>query len=185
MSVSGSYRYSHNNCKYEGKYSFKVLLAAGMEHDYSQDYILYEGAKKISDLNWKEIVYNGEGNNKTTELQKRMEPDIRLNYVLKRKGKICFDFEVFLKGPNIGNSDPLKKLLLPRSALNKTINHHDDYNKNVIKGSNSICLPGKLILNQFETLKEFRWHWQRKNDAFWNSHLVDLKLKIIKKQETS
>lgn len=181
LSVNGDYQYSHNNNNYDGKYSFKIMLDAAIEYDYSKDYILYQGEKKITDLNWKEIVLNEKEGYKRRDLSNTIEPDTRLNYVLKEKGKLYFDFETFLKTPILENTDPFNKFLLPRSALNKTINCQDKYNKYVKKGSNGVQLPIKLILNQTETIKEFYWQWRRNNNDFKNSHSVELKLKINKK----
>jgi hypothetical protein len=88
---------------------------------------------------------------------------------------------VFLKTPAPGNPHPLEKFLLPRSALNKTINHHDKYNKNVVNGSNKIQMREKPILKQTETEKEFQWQWQRKKNGLSNTHSVKVELKIVKK----
>ena len=181
LSVNGDYQYRHNNNNYDGKYSFKIMFDAAMEYDYSKDYILYPGEKKITALNWKEIVLNEKEGYKRRDLSNTIEPDIRLNYVLKEKGKLYFDFETFLKTPILENSDPFKKFLLPRSAQNKTINRQDKYNNYVKKGSNGVQLPIKLILNQRETIKEFYWQWQWNKDAFKNSHSVEIKIKINKK----
>ncbi len=181
LSVNGNYQYSHNNSTYNGEYSFQIMLSASMEHDYSQDYILYQGEKKITALNWKEIVYNENEGYKRKDLSNKIEPDIKLNYVLRENGNLYFDFETFLKTPFLENTDPFEKFLFPRSALNKTINPHDNYNKYIKKGSNNVHLPRKRILSQTKTLEEFHWQWQKNSDVFKNSHSVELKLIINKK----
>jgi hypothetical protein len=155
-----------------------------MEYDYSQDYILYQGDKKITALNWNEIVYNEKEGVKRRDLSNTIKPDTRLNYVLRENRKLYFDLETFLETPILESTDPFHKFLLPRSALNKTINGQDKYNKYVKKGSNGVQLPIKLILDQTETIKEFHWQWRRTNHDFKNSHSVELKLKINKKTRT-
>lgn len=179
MSISGDYGYNYNNKNHKGEYSFEILSTASMEQDCDKDYILYQGETNISVQKWKEII--DINTPETTDLAEKMKPDIRMNYVLKENRKLYFDFEVFLKTPAPGNSNPLEKFLLPRSALNKTINQHDKYNKNVVNGSNKIQMPEKFILKQTETEKEFQWQWQRKKNGFSNTHSVKVELKIVKK----
>ncbi|MCP5103616.1 MAG: hypothetical protein GY950_09570, partial [bacterium] len=72
MSVSGSYRYTHNNNDYQGRYAFDVVAAASMDLDSSKDFILYPGETKIIDLDWKETGKN---------LSEKMEPGVRMSYV--------------------------------------------------------------------------------------------------------
>jgi hypothetical protein len=179
LSVSGDYGYNHNNKDHKGEYSFEILSTAAMEQDCDKDYILYQGETNISVQKWREII--NKNTPVTTDLAGKIKPDIRLNYVLKENRKLYFDFEVFLKSPVPGDPDPLKEFLLPRSALNKSINHHDRYNRDVFGGSNKIRMPEKLILKQTEAGKEFQWQWQRRGTGFFNTHSVKVELKIIKK----
>ncbi|MDQ1353327.1 MAG: hypothetical protein QG657_3633 [Acidobacteriota bacterium] len=183
MTVSGSYRYNYNNDTITGEYSFKILSTASMEQDNSGDYILYPAGEQISVINWKERSADKEGDFKATptDLAKAMTPGMQLNYVLKENRKVYFDFVVFLKAPIPDNGHPFKQFLLPRSALNQSIDRENKYNKNVRKGSNAVQIAEKLFLKQVETVKSFNWHWQREKPDFFNSHSVALELKIIKK----
>lgn len=183
MTVSGSYRYFNNNDAVAGEYSFIIVSTASMEQDSSGDYILYPAGEQTSIINWKERSADREDDFKSTatDLSKTMTPTMQLNYVLKEKRKLYFDFAVFLKAPVLDSTHPFNQFLLPRSALNQGIDIKNKYNKSVRKGSNAVQIVENLFLEQVETVKSFNWQWRREKDDFFNSHAVVLELKIIKK----
>lgn len=174
MSVTGNYRFKENNNTHNGEYSFEIHSTGALEQDMSKDYILYGGEPEITALNWKESISNGRNSPETINLEEKIKPELRLNYVIKENGKIYFDLEVFLKGP-------FDRFLLPRSALNKSINKKDKYNKNIVKGSNRVMVPEKPILGKEETIREFNWVWRRDKEGLLHSHSVVLKIKITRK----
>jgi len=174
MSVTGNYRFKENNNTHSGEYSFEIHSTGALEQDMSKDYILYGGEPEITALNWRESVFNSRNNPETINLEEKIKPELRLNYVIKESGKIYFDLEVFLK-------DPFDHFLLPRSALNKSINKKDKYNKNIVKGSNNVLVPEKPILGKKETIREFNWLWRRNKAGLLHSHSVVLNIKITRK----
>lgn len=182
ISVTGTYQYNNDNYTHDGQYSLGILLEAALEYDISKDFLLYGGESKINAAKWKEIVYTEDGDINTMDLSRTIHPVAKVNYVLKERGELCFDFEMFLKMPTMETTDPFREFLLPRSELNKTINKKDRYNKNITAGSNRLCIPEKLILDRRETEKTFQWQWKRKKNDFLNEHKVELKIKITRKE---
>jgi hypothetical protein len=171
MSVTGNYRCSFNNVDSHGEYSFDIRATGGLEQDISKDYILYSSDPEITALQWKDAA-----------LKKEMKPSLHLNYVLNESGYIYFDLEVVPQPLPAEDSGPFAFLLLPRSALNKDINKKDKYNKDIINGSNNIRIPEKSILGNDETVKEFKWKWQRNKNGLMNAHSVEMKIRIIRKK---
>ncbi|HLP62200.1 MAG TPA: hypothetical protein VK186_25390 [Candidatus Deferrimicrobium sp.] len=181
ITVNGHYRNHHDNNDIDGEYSFKIISSASMEQDVSGDYILYQGDEQIPVNHWQEKPVDNEEKIISSDQSKTFLPGMRLNYVIKKNGKLYFDFEIFLKAPVQESAHPFKPFLLPRSALNQSIDPKNKYNKGVRKGSNAVELAEKLFLNQEETVKTFNWEWQREYRDFFNSHTVVLELIIIKK----
>ncbi|MCU0288291.1 MAG: hypothetical protein MUF15_18090 [Acidobacteria bacterium] len=181
INADGNYKYDTNDNTINGKYSFKIVSSASMEQDKSGDYILYQGSERIPVIDWQETSADKIGNNiTTTDLSKTMMPGIHLNYVIKKNGKLFFDFDIFFNAPIVDNGHPFKGFLLPRSALNQSLDPKNKYNKNVCQGSNSVEVLEEVFLNQEEMVKTFTWQWQRKKTDFFNSHNVTVELKIIK-----
>lgn len=181
MSVTGSYRYEKNKTAHEGKYSFEIRSTGALEQDMSNDYILYAGEPEVTVLDWNESASNGQTGSEETNLKEKFQPELRLNYVLKESGKIYFDLEVFPKAPLPKAPHPFFAFLLPRSAMNKSINKKDKYNKNIVTGSNGIKIPEKSILRNDETVRSFSWLWRRNKAGLVNSHSVELAIKITRK----
>ena len=171
MEVNGSYHFNFNNIDVNGEYSFDIRVPGSLEQDISKDYILYSGDPEITTLKWKDPT-----------LKKEIKPFLHLNYVLNENGYIYFDLEVILQPLLKEESGPISSLLLPRSALNKDINKKDKYNKDITGGSNNISIPEKSILGNDETVKEFKWQWQRNKNGLLNSHIVKMKIKITRKK---
>lgn len=181
MSVIGSYRFSENNYTHDGRYSFEIHSTGALEQDMSKDYILYGGEPETTVLEWKESVPGAQNDPGAINLEEKIKPLLRLNYVLNESGSIYFDMEVFLETPHPDDSHPFSHFLLPRSALNKSINKKDKYNKNIVKGSNRVTIREKPILRKEETVKEFNWLWRRDKEGLLNSHSVVLTIKITRK----
>jgi hypothetical protein len=177
ISVTGTYFYIDNDIKRIGEYSFLVTSLGSMEHDEDKDYIYFQGNNSISDIKWREN-YLGKGE---VDLSSKVHLAMKLNYVLKTKGYLYFDFEILISEPIAENPILMNNLLLPCSKQNQSIHPENNYNQGIIKGSNGISLREKLILKQPETCKEFNWSWKAEREDFSNAHKVILKLSVNKK----
>lgn len=180
--VKGKYKYGIKNHGFGGDYSFRMILLGTIERDNSH-YIFFPEKQDILKLMWKETIYSRERRKKELDLSKKVKPGFKLNYILRSKGKIFFDFEISsIFAPFKGSNYP-KKILLPRSAVNKSINKKDKYNNDVRKGSNQIVLFDDRIYQKKEVIKLFEWRWTRNKLLLRNSHTVELKLKVSKKEK--
>lgn len=185
VSVTGHYRYVHDGNAYDGEYAFKIHMNASLELDSDEDFILYQGGKTVEELSWKEMITSEDsedGGPKLHDLSETVEPEVVLHYVLKERRTLLFDFEVFLKTPHLEAEHPFRRVLLPRSALNKAIHPRDRYNKGVKGGSNKVHFPEKPILKQAESEKSYHWQWQRKKDEVSSRHETYLTIKITRKE---
>ena len=181
MAVKGNYRYGNSSNGFKGDFSFKVHLSEGMERD-NGDYIIYHGKQDLLGLKWKEIIYKGKKVKEETDLSEKITPVIKLNYVVRSEGKIYFDIEISPESVPHDEMTRKIKLLLPRSAENQRLHWKDRYNSSVRKGSNHVIIDDIRIYQKDEAAKTFKWSWRRKKQIWMNSHTVDLKLKIFRKE---
>ncbi len=189
MTVKGSYQFQGVNGPVNGEYSFNAQFQASLELDQSDDFMIYQGERKITHLFWKE-KYPDSANPTPTErnLAGDLKPDVILNYALTQGSHLCFDFEM-LFGPNTrfpAHWPPLLKnhLLLPRSALNNLLHKPDKYNKSIANGKNKICLSIKSLRKKPEVEETFQWNWNRGKKKIIHGHSVSLTAKIIRRGTT-
>lgn len=176
LSVSGKYKNSDNDFIFSGKYSFDIIYKAGMERD-NGDYVLYQGENKLFNVVWDEIIGKQSPDNKKHSISEKIKSRLKLNYILRENGYICFCFEISsVWAPYDGQS--LKRILLPRSAENESIHFKIKYKKHITKGSNKIELKDNDIYIKDKIQKIFKWTWKKKEPTWENQHTVNLKLTI-------
>ena len=182
--VSGQYHFQANNKGFDGSYSFTAVLLGTLEEDEG-DFIFLQAYQNISDAKWKEVTYN-QNNRSEQILTGKIKPEVTLNYVFREKGETSFDFDfqpipVPYKNPLF--PEPVYRLCLPQSAAEETINSRAEYREGIIDGSSRIAMADNVLYDkkENEVNRVFKWKWQKKKDASWNSsHDVEVKLKIIR-----
>lgn len=179
ISAAGEYEYRKDGNTAAGKYAFDILLAASMERD-NGDYLLYKGGTRIEKISWDETRYDRNGVKKVFDLSEKIAPAAELYYVMRREGKIHFDYAISSIPLPFGVEKPALNLILPRSAENETINPKAQYNSGIVNGSNVVEVLEAKIYREKEMAKEFNWSWGRKGTKppASSSHKVKLKLKI-------
>lgn len=174
VSVSGTYQLVANNEPFSGHYSFKGIWQGAMERD-NGDYILYQGGHRVLTLDWVERYRKRQINQAGS-----VKPEVKLNYVLRSKGNLDFDFEIFSVLVPLETSKKKYNLILPRSAENDSIDRKNQYNKGVNSGANLLRLTEQRVYRERTVQKKIRWSWNRKLGDFTSEHSVDVVL-LVKK----
>lgn len=174
VSVTGTYKAFEGKEALYGHYSFRGVWLGAMERD-NGDYILYQGSDRILFMKWIE-----EMNQKKHDQSDDIHPKLKLNYVLRRDGKIHFDFEIFSFQVTLEKSQKKYNLILPRSAENDSINQGIHYNKGVVSGSNRIELLENRIYKESSIQEKFEWNWSKKQGKMSSNHSVGVVLRIKK-----
>ncbi len=167
----GQYSHHSGNNSLNGKYSFSTIILGSLEED-DEDFIFVQLTQDINDPQWVETVSNANVQ-ETFDLKNKLRPDATVNYVFRNKGILCFDFDF----------QPLnvpfhKKLRLPESAGDATVDIKEDYNKGILTGSNQVELEDKDIYNNPINNPTFSWSWQEKKETWSNHHHATVTLKI-------
>ena len=181
--VSGEYAFQTNNNGFEGNYSFTAIILGTMEDDDDDDFIFVQAHREISGLKWQETIYK-QKEKKLCDLHGKINPEINLNYVFARNGRLTFDIEilpVLVPHENHPLVCPVKRLHLPESAGDKFIADKPHYNNGITSGSNRIVIPVKDMYSQKEIHRIFTWQWQEKDpvSSSSHSHQVQVTLTII------
>ncbi len=186
IDVTGEYGFHGTNTGYEGKYSFSAVILGTLAED-EDDYIFVQAHQEIKNTRWEETVFNGK-TRKISDLSAQVNPDGTLNYVFKNKDILSFDFDfqpVPVPFRNPGPPDSIKKLGLPKSAGDNSVNSKKGYNSRILSGSNRVVLPEKeMYKNQF-TNHSFNWTWLKKNGSWRNRHDAGVKLRIVRLKKSS
>lgn len=179
LEVTGHYEYKEipeSNEGITGHYTVNLSSLSGMERD-NGDYILYPGEGEISKVRWVESIAGKQGS-RTMDLSDQIKPEIKVHYVLRRRGKIYIDFEMASPWVTMERAAVLPDLLLPRSEENRLIHGQEKYNKDVKKGSNRVLLPEDPIYDRQESSRNFHWEWRRENLSGSHAHTVNCRVKI-------
>ena len=177
ISVSGKYKSSNNDLMFSGKYSFSIICKANIERD-NGDYICYKGHNKLSNIEWNEMIGKQFSNDKEQDISEKIKPQLKLNYIVRENGYICFNFEIPSVWVPYEAQNFSRRILLPRSAENEIVSPKIKYKKYIISGSNKIELLDSNIYIKNKLQKKFKWKWAKKEPTWENQHTVNLKLYV-------
>jgi hypothetical protein len=175
ISAEGKYQYPDNQQGISGVYDFQLKWQGAMERD-NGDYLIYQGEDSLVSLKWSESQ-----NNKIFDLCQTIKPKSKLNYVVRKKNSIHFDFEIFSFITARGNAS--FEIILPCSAENGLINPQKKYNRGVVTGSNEIYVSEKHLYQEKRIFEKFQWEWKRKGKSHNQDHTVVLEIIITQNKK--
>lgn len=176
MSVKGGYEISRDQKQITGHYRFGIYYQGATERD-NGDYILYQGDSRLHSFQWHETA-----GNRTVSLGRKVEPRIKLNYLVRKQQHIHIDFECYPVYTHFNRIGGPSKIILPSSAENQAIKPDSTYNRHVTAGSNQVRLPEAGMYSGPESEKVLTWEWRKGNSGNRQWHSVVLTLKITRKQ---
>jgi hypothetical protein len=184
ITVQGEYRQDAGEVVHSGTYAFTIIWAGAMEKD-PDDYILYHNSYELKRWEAEERAAYPEEMRIFTTKDFPDKPELKVNYVLKKDGRLYFDF--FINGFEVPLSPAPEHFLvqLPASEENTSGPAGGSYNTHILTGSNKIFLEER----QFEKAsleKDFAWIWkfqawvQQMDKSIFqaNSHKVQVKVFI-------
>ena len=175
--VNGESRYGNKRFGFYETYELEIIGLANFERD-NGDYILFPDKQKLRRISWQERVCQPGKSDQTSDLSKKIKPTLIINYVVRKRGKFYIDLELSsIVVPTIQSFQP-QRIFLPRSAENRGVHPEDEYNKSVQKGSNRVVLLEDRIYRQELVEEKFSWNWLNKKGLWFDSHQVDLTIRI-------
>ncbi len=142
-----------------GEFSYEAMWAGTMERD-GEDFLLYH--IETRPLAWR-IREKGQADEDARDLTEReiaARPVLRLNYILRNRDCLDFDFVVDSIPIPLAPSAEKFPLFFPCSGEHVRDRSHLLYNDFVSGGSNFVRIPlDALSANTFED--QFRWEWVR------------------------
>lgn len=182
--TKGNYKINEGQSSYPGNYSFTFLWTGCMEKD-NGDFLLYRENVKLLQWEVQETALFPDFLRVLYTSNFLVKPSFNLNYILKKEGKLIFDFSVegFYVPHNTSNNKFY--LNLPVSKENSQKFSELSYDLHLNKSSNNISLKEKEIYHD-SVEKYFSWKWNYRdwsvnpgeNVYFTNSHEVKVKISI-------
>jgi hypothetical protein len=184
ITVQGEYRQDAREVTHSGTYAFTIVWAGAMEKD-PDDYILYHTSYDLTRWEAEErAAYPQEMRTLTTQ-DFQDKPELKVNYVLRKDGRLYFDFIIKGFEAPLSPAPEHFPVQLPASEENTSGLAGSSYNPHVQTGSNKVYLEEK----QFEKAsleKDFAWTWkfqtwvQQMDKSIFqaNSHKVQVKIFI-------
>jgi hypothetical protein len=175
VSVQGDYRMVRENLPVNGRYQYRFFWRGSMERD-NGDYILYQGDRELLSLIWHEAMQN-----RIQDLSSLIKPDIFVNYVVRKEGKLHVDFNIRSALSGAERTGSRMAIHFPQSAEHERIDSTVRYNRWIEKGSNEIAVAEDPIYSLAETNGQFKWDWCLKTPDRMHNHSVQVEFRLFRK----
>lgn len=176
-SVKGESRYGNQRFGFSESFKMEICGNATFERD-NGDYLLFPGNKKIRSFIWEESIQRPGLPVETDNISEKIKPNLVINYVVRRRGKLYIDFELgSIKVPTV-RSFQSQLVFLPRSAENRGTHPEDGYNRGVGKGSNMVRVEESQIYQRKLVEEGFEWQWSKRNGLWKDTHQISLMVRI-------
>lgn len=175
ISVQGNYRMVGETLPMTGRYQYRFFWQGSMERD-NGDYVLYQGDSELLSLEWHEAVQN-----RIQDLSNLIKPEIFVNYVVRKGGKVHVDFNIRSVPSGAGNTGGRMAFHFPQSAEHEVIDSSVRYNRWIEYGSNTIAIAEDRIYDLTETHGQFKWEWRLKRPDREHNHSVQVEFTFFRK----
>jgi hypothetical protein len=170
LEARGKYQLGAPEREYRGSYAFAFRWNGTLERD-DQDFLLVHNGCEL--VRWEIEESATAGNSlvilKTPEITEK--PELKVNYILKEKGVLLFNFLVM--GFDVPRNPSAEHfyLILPASAENSGRFEGIHYNPCVKTGSNQIAIEETPVLHG-PLEKSFSWTWEHQGWVQGLEHTV-------------
>ena len=170
LCTDGDYLFRNSGKTRTGEFSYEAMWAGTMERD-QEDFLLYHIETRTLAWRIREKSPEADGSPGSTERETAARPVLRLNYILRNKDGLDFDFVVESIPIPLAPSPEKFPLFFPCSEEHVRDRSHLIYNDFVSGGSNLVRIPlDALSTNTFE--ETFRWEWDRRGWTLGESEPV-------------
>jgi len=145
----GEYKLEQNKISYSGDYSFKIVWIGTIEREKDDKDYIQENKRSP------ELVKTKAGKDF------KRSPTFRLNYILRKKENLHFDFLVEGFPIPQNESDCKIYLHMPCYSEKSKLNPEMQYDSFITEGSNQVFL-GEREIYDVPVKREFSWTWQLK-----------------------
>jgi len=159
LAVQGQYRMDDKAGPRVGHFAFSVRWKGTIEED-EDDYRLVHNAAEL--LNWQadETQPPASRERPLTTNDFEDKPVFHFNYILQENEEVQLDFSMDGFPIPCGPSDNKFLLMLPESAMSTHPGAGPNYDGNITRGSNRICIPRADVLAG-PVEHSFAWSWKR------------------------
>lgn len=159
LETEGSYRSRQKDASFFGYYTLHASCSGILTKD-EDDFLLYPDDSFTEKWEAQETAVYPHFIKSITHHDFQQQPDLRLNYILKKGSELHFD--VFVEGFPVPQTDSLYKmhLHLPASKENESRTSDINYDTRIQQGSNRISILTENI-HKKAVSESFRWKWKQ------------------------